>query len=317
MTDIDDTNIVSGQAIARQEFGIVKGTFWSPKGKMLAFYQKNEVNVTEYPIIDISTTPASVTSIKYPMAGQMNEMANVGIYNTALDTAYYIEVDTSKDQFLTNVSWGPDEKYLYVVIVNREQNHIWINQYDAINGQMVKTLFEETHDKYVEPERGLWFIPGSNEEFLWFSERDGFMHLYRYNTKGQLLGQVTSGRWVTQSILGLDKSGKNLYVSGTDTTGLNNHLYRVGLYENKIEDLTTDEGMHQFSMSSDGNYFIDRFSDIQTAGVTQILDYHGRNLQLLKMSKNPLRDYDISTPELFDLAADDGDSSSCKNDQTN
>ena len=66
VTNSEDKNIVSGQAIARSEMGITKGTFWSPKGNFLAFYQKDESNVTDYPLVDITTTPASLNNIKYP-----------------------------------------------------------------------------------------------------------------------------------------------------------------------------------------------------------------------------------------------------------
>ena len=82
VTSNDDPNIVSGQEIARQEFGITKGTFWSPKGNYLAFYQKDETDVADYPLLDITTTPGSLQTIKYPMAGQKSQYAKVGIYNT-------------------------------------------------------------------------------------------------------------------------------------------------------------------------------------------------------------------------------------------
>jgi len=305
VTDEENANIVSGQSIARNEFGIFKGIFWSPNANYLAFYQKDESDVTNYPLIDISSTPAKLDAIKYPMAGQKNEKASVGIYDLKQGQTHFIEVDTRKDQYLTNLTWGPNEQYLYVVIINRDQNHIWVNQYDAKTGDKVKTLFEEKHAKYVEPEHDLWFIPGKNDEFLWFSERDGFMHLYHYNTNGKLIGQLTNGAWEVLSILGLDHSKKSIYVMGTDTSGLNNHLYRVGLNEIKLEDLTQDEGMHRFNLSPNGKFFIDRFSNSSTAGVTQILDYHGRNLQLLKFAKNPLLEYNISSPEIFDLRAAD------------
>jgi dipeptidyl-peptidase-4 len=83
VTSNEDPNIISGQSIARNEFGISGGIFWSSKGNMLAFYQKDESDVKTYPLVDITQTPAALMDIKYPMAGQGSEKPRVGIYNVA------------------------------------------------------------------------------------------------------------------------------------------------------------------------------------------------------------------------------------------
>ncbi len=103
ITNSEDPNIVSGQAIARQEFGITKGLFWSPSGSQLAFYQKDESKVSDYPLLDISTTPGTLRNIKYPMAGQGSEKASVGIYNTTTQKTTYLQVTGPEDQYLTNL----------------------------------------------------------------------------------------------------------------------------------------------------------------------------------------------------------------------
>ena len=139
----EDKNIVSGQAIARSEMGIRKGTFWSPKGNYLAFYQKDESNVTEYPLVDITQTPALINNIKYPMNGMASEIAKVGIFSMKSQSLIYLDIDTSDEHYLTNLSWSPDEKYIFLAEVNRDQNHMWFNMYDANTGRKIKTLFEE------------------------------------------------------------------------------------------------------------------------------------------------------------------------------
>jgi len=149
VTNIEDKNIVSGQAIHRSEFGIVKGTFWSPEGNYLAFYQKNESNVTDYPLVDITTYPASLKNIKYPMAGQGSEIAKIGNYNLQTLQTVYLDIDTSDEHYLTNLSWTPDEKYVLVAEINRGQNQVWYNRYDVSTGKKVNTLFEETNEKWT------------------------------------------------------------------------------------------------------------------------------------------------------------------------
>ena len=307
ISKIETKDIVCGQSIARNEFGIGKGTFWSPQGNLLAFYQKNEAEVTDYPLLDISSTPASAKIIKYPMAGQKSEFAQVGVYNPSNNRITYMRVTGERDQYLTNLAWDPSEKYIYIAIVNRAQNQMWLNQYNAKDGQFVKTLFEEKHDKYVEPEHAPWFLPTAPNEFLWMSERDGYMHVYRYNTDGKLLNQVTSGKWVVDEILGLDASKKNLIVSGYDESGLNSYAYSADLKSGKVTRLTDTEGIHRVRLSADGAKLIDDYSNLTTPRVIRVLSTtNGKELGILSNSKDPRAGYKLGQTELLTLKADDG-----------
>ena len=163
VTAIEDENIVSGRAINRNEFGINKGTFFSPKGNFLAFYQKDETMVTDYPLVDITTTPASLTNIKYPMAGQHSERAAVGVYNLKTKGLSYLDIDTSDEHFLTNLAWSPDERYILLAELNRAQNHFAVNIYEVATGKKVRTIFEERNDKWVEPESPAVFLPNKTD----------------------------------------------------------------------------------------------------------------------------------------------------------
>ncbi len=227
VTTIKDKNIVSGQAIHRSEFGIYKGTFWSPEGNYLAFYQKDESNVTNYPLVDVTTYPAALNNIKYPMAGQGSEIAKIGLYNLKTKTTTYLEIDTSDEHYLTNLSWTPDEKYVLVAEINRGQNHVWYNRYSVETGKIVNTLFEEKNDKWTEPEFDAVFLPNSDTNFLWFSERDGFMNLFHYTTDGELVKQLTKFNWVVTGIIGFDHSGKNVFINGTGSDARESHTFQV------------------------------------------------------------------------------------------
>lgn len=124
VTDNADKNIVSGQAIARSEFGITNGLFWSKDGGSIAYYQKDETNVHDYPLLDNSKTPGELKSIKYPMAGQTSERAKVGIFNLTTRKTAFIEAQHGEENYLTNLSWTPDNKYVVIAEVNRDQNHM-------------------------------------------------------------------------------------------------------------------------------------------------------------------------------------------------
>ncbi|MFY8137754.1 MAG: DPP IV N-terminal domain-containing protein, partial [Flavobacteriales bacterium] len=86
--------IVSGQSVSRNEYGIEKGTFWNDEGSMLAFYEKDERNVTEYPLTDYTTTPASTKNIRYPMAGATSEKIRVGVFNVANEKTVFLELNS-------------------------------------------------------------------------------------------------------------------------------------------------------------------------------------------------------------------------------
>ncbi|MEO1627832.1 MAG: DPP IV N-terminal domain-containing protein, partial [Bacteroidota bacterium] len=307
ITNFSDGNVVSGQAIARYEFGIAKGTFWSNDGKKLAFYEKDESDVADYPLLNSGPTPGTLESVKYPMAGQKSEYARVGVYDLESGRTLYLKVDGPKDQFLTNLAWGPAGQYVYLAVVNRDQNQMALNQYDANSGNYVKTLFEEKHDKYVEPEKPLWFLPDNANEFLWMSERDGFMHVYRYNLAGEMLGQVTSGNWTVLDILGLSNSGKNLIVHGTDETGLNQYAYSVALDGGKkVKKLSEKSGVHNYKLNEDGILLLDVYSSVKTPYVADIINTRGKKVSTLLASPNPMRDYKVGTAELLEVKAADG-----------
>jgi dipeptidyl-peptidase-4 len=81
VTNDVDKNFVNGQAVSRNEFGIESGIFWSPEGNYIAFYRKDESDVKNYPLVDITKREAEVENIKYPMAGMKSEHISLGVYN--------------------------------------------------------------------------------------------------------------------------------------------------------------------------------------------------------------------------------------------
>ena len=157
VTKDENTGIVNGQTVSRNEFGINKGTFWSPTGKYLAYYRKDETKVTDYPLVDIESRPASEKKIKYPMAGMTSEQVTLVIYDIAAGSYVTMNTGVPSEQYLTSVTWGPDEKDIYIALLNRGQNHLKLNRYDVMTGNLERTLFEEKNDKYVEPEHPLYF----------------------------------------------------------------------------------------------------------------------------------------------------------------
>lgn len=307
-----DKNIVSGQAIHRYEFGISKGTFWSPKGNYLAFYQKDETNVTDYPLVDITTYPASLNNIKYPMAGQKSEQAKIGIFNVQTNKTIYLNIDTKDEHYLTNLSWSPDEKYVLVAEVNRGQNHFEFNRYDVVTGEKVNTIFEEKNNRWVEPEHDAVFLPNSTTEFLWMSERDGFMNLYRYNIDGKLIKQVTSYNFVIKSILGFDNKGRNVFISATGEDPINTLTFSVNLASGRSTILTKTKGVHHTQLSTDGSYLIDNFSSLTIPRQIDIINTSKTTSSTILKAENPLKEYKIGKTELLRVSLKNAPSLECR-----
>ncbi len=302
ITDDSNTGIVNGQIVSRNEFGINKGIFWSPKSNYIAFYRKDQTGVTDYPILNVNTRPATVKFIKYPMAGMTSEIITIGIYNIKTGKTIWLNTnDGQKYQYLTCVTWGPEEKYIYVAILNRDQNHLKLIKFNSKNGEPVKTLFEETNKKYVHPQHPLVFLPHNKNEFLWRSERDGWDHLYLYNTDGNLIRKVTNGNWVVTSFDGFDNSGKNIFVTTTKESPVERHYYKINLKTAKIRKLTKGHGIHFDSHNSKGNFIIDRFNSLKVPGITRVLNSDGKIVKVIHKSKNPIADYNVGKIRIFTI----------------
>lgn len=300
-----DKNIVSGQTYARSEFGITDGIFWSGKGTYLAFYQKDEREVENYPLVDITKTPAALTNIKYPMAGLKSEKPKVGIYNIASKKTVFIAPKGAADSYLTNLSWTPDEKHVLIAEVNREQNHMWLNLYDAETGNFVRTLLEESNDRWVEPEHPAFFPITSSSNFVWISEKDGFNNLYYYSIDGKLIKQLTANKFVVKEILQSINKGKEIVFASTGTSPLNTLYYAVDM-TGKQRCLTIEEGTHSIAINDVGTYFIDSYSSHSVPGKVELKTMAGKIAKTLLVAKNKLSDLAIGTADIGQIKAEDG-----------
>lgn len=297
--------ITNGKTVHQSEFGIDGGIFFSPKGKLVAFYRMDETMVEDYPIIDWSTTPGVNKNIKYPFAGRTSHHVTLGVYNPKTKKTLFLDTGEPKEQFLTNVTWSPDEKSIYIAVLNRDQNHMKLNQYDAQSGKFLKTLFEEKDDKYVEPQNDLYFLP-NGKEFVWFSQRDGFMHLYRYDLNGKLVNQITKGNWLVNEIAGINEKSSQLLVTATKDGAMEKHLYAVNWKNGKMQKLDSDAGYHFPFVNSTGTYVLDIWTNETTPRKIDVYSTDKKFKKNLLTAKNPLQDYAMPKVENVTLKADDG-----------
>ena len=306
LTNDENQNHVYGQSVSRNEFGISGGIFWSPVGKKIGFYKKDESRVSDYPLVDYMQRVAEKNEIKYPMAGMPSEYVYFGIYDLESKKTIYLETQAESEEYLTNVSWSPDGQHVYIAVVNRAQNHMKFNKYDAQSGKLVKTLFEEKNERYVEPMNPMHFLSSDPELFVWESRRDGFNHLYLYTVEGELKRQLTQGEWLVTSYLGTDNKDKYAYFVATKESPLERHLYRTSLSNGKIEKLSHEEGVHKVSLSADKKYIIDQYSSQFVPRVIELNSTKGKQVREVLRAANPYEEIALGETKIGTLKANDG-----------
>lgn len=305
-------DIVYGQSVHRNEFGISKGTFWSPTGTQLAFYRMDQSMVTDYPLVHLGSKPATLQNIKYPMAGQASHHVTIGVYNWASDNTVYLQTGEPKEQYLTNVAWTPDEQFILVAVVNRDQNEMKLNQYRVADGSFVKTLFTETDAQWVEPEHPAVFIPGRPNEFIWQSERNGYTQLYHYALDGRLIKALCPEKMIVTDFHGFDEAGKTLFVTVSERDGLQRGVWKIAL-SGKASRLQMANGTHRVQINRSGTHLLDEFSSAEIAQVSVFNPYtalvqqtDGRIVLSLQDSGDPTLGYNLPKPSIVQLKAADG-----------
>lgn len=261
VTNDGSREIVYGQAVHRNEFGINKGTFWSNDGQLLAFYRMDQSMVTDYPQVNTFERVATYEPDKYPMVGMNSHKVTIGIFDLNTETTTYLNLGDVTDRYFSNITWSPDNRLLYLYELNRDQNHASLDVYDVATGNKVKTLYTESSDKYVEPLHPITFLPWDASKFIYWSWKDGFTHLYLMDVNGKELGQITSGQWVVTELIGFCKSTNSLIITSKEAHNLQNNIYSITLKTKKRKLLDNGKGVHRASLSEDGLYLIDTWSE--------------------------------------------------------
>ena len=304
ITEDKDTNIVNGQSVSRNEFGIAGGIFWSADGKKLAYYRKDESQVATFPLLDINTRTGSLKNIKYPMAGMPSENIQLVVYDLSLQSYKTLKVnDFGREQYLTNITWSPDQKSLFVQVLNRDQKEMHLNQYDASTGKFVKTILTETNDKYVEPQDPIVFLKGNPDQFLYRTDnRDGYRNLYLCD----LNGKVERLTKVDADVEFVGQDAKAIYYTSAEVSPVENHLFRQELRSGRRTRLTPDEGWHQVRMSGDCNYFLDSYSNLNVPRVIDLRSTDAKFHTNLLTASDPLEDYAMCEIDLGVVKSADG-----------
>lgn len=314
-----DSNIIyGGNYVHRQEFGISKGTFWSPDGSRLAYYRLDQTMVADVSILQLTANPTAAKNTKYPMAGRTSHHATVYVYNVGKRQAVMLataQAFNDPEQYSTNISFSPDGNTVFVQMLNRGQNHLKVQAFDANTGALKATLYEEKHDKYVEPLHALTFVRGSNNRFVAYSAKSGHTHLYSgtYEAgKPVNLTQITSGDFDVTDLLGFSDKGEVIF-QATNEQGLGRAIYAQGMDaksgkpKGKLRTLTPQPGTHTAVLSPDGKHLIDQYSSRTVPRNTQLIRVSDAvAIDVIHQAANPWEGQQMGQVRVFQIKGADG-----------
>lgn len=312
LTTDGSRDIVYGQSVHRNEWGIDGGLFWSPDGKLLAYYRMDQSMVTDYPEVNIPEVDDSTHRIatpapeKYPMAGQASHKVTILVYNTASGRSVQLQAGDPTDRYFTNVAWSPDSKTIYVFELNRDQNDCRLVSYDATTGGKIAELYRETDPKYVEPLHPIVFLPWNADQFILQSQKDGYNHLYLMDKSGHEIKQLTSGKWVVEQLVGFNPQHQSVVIASNELNPLQRNLFAVDLNTGRRTLLGSDTGWHTPALSASGRYLVDKY---QAPDVPRHIDIvnvdNGRKLAYYD-APDPWAGYTVPTYECGTIKAADG-----------
>ena len=291
-----------GKVVHRHEFGIKKGTFWSPNSRFLAYYRNDESDVYDFPNIDYEELPAAYKPFKYPMAGQSNERVSIGVYDLETKRTIYLSTGDKIDQYLAGIKFSPDESRIYVSILNRKQTHLQLVAFNPKDGKKLAQILEESNTKYVEPEVGPLFMKEQSNSFIWLSRNNGYRHLFRVNVADGSMDQLTQGEWEVNSFDGFSHCGHKIYFHGRKESPLERHFYAMDIGTKKITKLTQEKGLHLVNLSSDDSFLLDSFENPKTPRQVDLLDLRQNKRSKVYTAENPLARFELGETEIITLS---------------
>ena len=313
VTSDGSRELVYGQSVHRNEFGIEGGLFWNPQGTRLAFYRMDQSMVADYPLItvpelddstQVSATPAPE---KYPMAGQTSHLVWVGVLDVATGDTVYLKAGDPTDRYFSNISWNPDGDIVYMMEGNRDQNEVELVAYDARTGNRINSLYRETHPKYVEPQHPITFLPWDKDKFILWSEKDGYNHLYLFDTAGDEVRQLTRGNWVVMDLLGFDTERKSIIISANADSPLQQNIYRVDVVKGEMTRIDEGgRGWHLGRLSGSGRWLIDSYQEPDVPRNIAIVDTRNNKQKRYFTAPDPWQGYTVPEYRCGTIKAADG-----------
>ena len=284
--------------------GRFRAYWWSPDSTRLAYLQLDETKVPAFTVIDHRPIHLRKEITRYPKAGDPNPTVRLGVVWALGRETQWLDLGAYIDQefLLVRVGWTPSGQVAYQV-QNREQTWLHLNFADPSSGRSETVLREESPAWVGVLGQPHWLDDGG---FLWFSERTGWRHIYRYSEEGDLKGPVTSGEWEARRLHGVDDQGW-VYLSGTERSHIGMDVYRTRLDGSGLTRLTQKSGSHSASFNPQRTLFLNRWSDVETPTQVSLRRNDGSQVRMIDANKVELLDeYRLSKPEFLQVKTRDG-----------
>ena len=301
------------------------GYAWSPDGVWLLYLRLDETAVRNDPVTDYRPVPATVSYTRYPTAGTANPAATLhALAQGATAPPLEVPLPAGAEYVLPFFTWTPDSNHALFITVNRDHTELILNMWTPQSGEL-RTLIKETAADWINEDR--YAAPiflrqaqdksiGDGSQFLWLSERDGFMHLYLYAQDGTLVKQLTQGDWMIDSSaynlltpgrpVHVDPTGTWAYFTTTRSSPLERQIERVNLATGELQQVSEQAGFHLSALSNDGSYLVDQYSDVDTPPITQIVKTDGSGSAVLSEAAGPALTLPQLTREFVTVKAHDG-----------
>ncbi len=314
--------------VYEEEFGLRDGWAWSPDGRYIAFVQLDESGTRDFMMADLRGQYPEVSSFRYPKAGETNSDIRVGVVGRNGGEPRFFDTGTWRGgsdslEYIPRFGWTPEgdgSASVWMIRLDRDQNDLDL-LYGDPQSMRVRRILEEHEPTWIDVESGfsdldvgkLNFLD-DNKHFVWVSEAGGYRHLYLYTNEGARVRQITSGQWDVTDFYGVDEKSGMVYFSGTLTSPLERHLYRIRLNAKPgaaPEKITEKPGWHDVNFSADLRYYIDTFSDANTPPVVTLHKADGEELKVLESNEDLIRrmaTYDLPSAEFISIPGADGTS---------
>lgn len=311
-TEVQITNdgqvnkIINGGSdwVYEEEFALVRAFEWSPDGKKIAFIRFDE---TEVPLFEMAMYQGQLYpkdyEFKYPKVGEKNSVVSVFIYDLETRKTTPVKID-GKFEYIPRIKWN-NQGDLIIFTLNRKQDELilWKVKSDGIAIELMKELAPN----YLEIHDNLTFL--KDDSYLWTSEKDGYNHIYHYNSSGGLIRQITTGKFDVTKFYGFDESTKTIYYESTEVSPLERHTYAIQLDGKGKKKITIQEGVNDVEFTVGFKYFICRHSNAGIAPSTTLYDMNGKQIRVLADNSalnKKLTDLKLKLPEFFTFKNSEG-----------
>ena len=288
-----------------EELDLGTAAWWSPDSKQIAYFQFNVKDEFVYPQLDLLGERALSEPERYPQTGTPNAEVKLGVISPQGGETKWMDLGSTRDALLARVAWLPDSSQIAVERLNRVQNQLDLILCDPSNGSVHSVLHEQSKTWINLGGENLFFLK-SRPEFIWTSEQSGFRHIYRYSDSGELLAQLTSGKWVVTGISAIDEANQRIYYMSNEISPLERRLYSVGFGGGDRQLVTKEEGSHTVDANQDGSYFVDTYSSLKQPPETLLKKGNGEQVAILEPADKEAEEYDLISPEIVRVKAADG-----------